>query len=97
VVLGGWLDLMILKVFSNLHDSMILCFNPASQRTSNHPGGSSEGAGLWSLGLVLSHMDEGVGEMKVSCMVSVVHVAALKQSLPLGLHLPSSCTGVRAC
>ena len=24
VVLGGWLDLMILEVFSNLNDSMIL-------------------------------------------------------------------------
>jgi len=24
VVLGGWLDLMVLEVFSNFHDSMIL-------------------------------------------------------------------------
>jgi len=26
VLLGGWLDLMILEVFSNLNDSMILLF-----------------------------------------------------------------------
>jgi len=26
VVMDWWVDLMILEVFSNLHDSMILCF-----------------------------------------------------------------------
>ena len=43
VVLGGWLDLMILEVSSNLNDSIILCFLslPLSVFRDNHQGEES--------------------------------------------------------
>jgi len=36
VVLGGWLDLMILEVFSNLNDSMFLSVQPGA--STDHRG-----------------------------------------------------------
>jgi len=47
MVLGGWLDLMILEVFSNLNDSMIICFMALHAQIESATFSTFSSTSLW--------------------------------------------------